>query len=158
MAGFPVLHYLLEFTHIMPIESVMPSNRLILCCPLLLLPPISPSIRVFSNESALCIRWPKDWSFSLSISHPSMSHSSSQDMACIHSLLLGSRNFFFSSLGLTPWLLISLMLLYWPCGSPYTCSFVRKCSLQYLISSVPSACPQNPDGSSLDTSCNLHGR
>ena len=51
---------------LMSIESVMPSNHLILCCPLLLLPSIFPSIRVFSNESALCIRWPKDWSFSFS--------------------------------------------------------------------------------------------
>ena len=47
------------------IESVMPSNHLILCHPLLLLPSIFPSIRVFSNESALCIRWPKYWSYSL---------------------------------------------------------------------------------------------
>jgi len=46
----------------------MPSNHLILCCPFLLLPSILPSIRVFSNESALCIRWPKYWSFSLNIS------------------------------------------------------------------------------------------
>ena len=52
----------------MSIESVMPSNHLILCCPLLLLPSIFPSIRVFSNESVLCIRWPKYWSFSFSIS------------------------------------------------------------------------------------------
>ena len=50
------------------IESVMPSNHLILCHPFLLLPSISPSIRVFSTESALRIRWPKDWSFSFSIS------------------------------------------------------------------------------------------
>ena len=50
------------------IESVMPSNHLILCYPLLLLPSIFPSIRVFSNESALCIRWPKYWSFTFSIS------------------------------------------------------------------------------------------
>ena len=50
------------------IESVMPSNHLILCRPLLLLPSIFPSIRVFSNESVLCIRWPKYWSFSFSIS------------------------------------------------------------------------------------------
>ena len=50
------------------IESVMPSNCLILCRPLLLLPSIFPSIRVFSNESALCIRWPKYWSFSYKIS------------------------------------------------------------------------------------------
>ena len=52
----------------MSIESVMPSNHLILCHPLLLLPSIFPSIRVFSNESVLCISWPKDWSFSFSIS------------------------------------------------------------------------------------------
>ena len=50
------------------IESVMPSNHLILCHPLLLLPSVFPSIRVFSNESVLCIRWPKYWSFSFSIS------------------------------------------------------------------------------------------
>ena len=49
------------------IESVMPSSYLILCRPLLLLPPIPPSIRVFSNESTLCMRWPKYWSFSFSI-------------------------------------------------------------------------------------------
>ena len=53
----------------MSIESVMPSDHLILCCPLLLPSSIFPSIRVFSNESALHIRWPKYWSFSLSISH-----------------------------------------------------------------------------------------
>ena len=52
----------------MSIESVMLSNHLILCCPLVLLPSIFPSIRVFSNESALCIRWPKYWSFSFCIS------------------------------------------------------------------------------------------
>jgi len=52
---------------LMSMESVMPSSHLILCHPLLLLPPISPSIRVFSNESALHMRWPKYWSFSFSI-------------------------------------------------------------------------------------------
>ena len=57
----------------MSIESVMPPSHLILCRPLLLLPPIPPSIRVFSNESALCIRWPKYWSFSFNIS-PSNEH------------------------------------------------------------------------------------
>ena len=57
----------------MSIESVMPSNHLILCCPLLLLPSIFPSIRVFSNESTLCMRWPKYWSFSFNIS-PSNEH------------------------------------------------------------------------------------
>ena len=55
---------------LMSIESVMPFNHLILCCPLLLLPSIFPSIRVFSNELALCIRFPKYWSFSFSISPP----------------------------------------------------------------------------------------
>ena len=52
------------------IESVMPSSHLICCCPLLLLPPIPPSVRVFSNESTLRIRWPKYWSFSFSIIPP----------------------------------------------------------------------------------------
>ena len=52
---------------LMPIESVMPSNHLILCCPLLLLLSIFPSIKVFSKESVLCIRWPKYWSFSFSM-------------------------------------------------------------------------------------------
>ena len=52
----------------MSIELVMPSNHLILCLPLLLLPPVFPSIRIFSSESALWIRWPKNWSFSFSIS------------------------------------------------------------------------------------------
>ena len=54
---------------LMSIESVIPSNHLILCCPLLLLPSIFPNIRVFSNESALHIRWPKCWSFSISPSN-----------------------------------------------------------------------------------------
>ena len=58
---------------LMSIELVMPSNHLILCCPLLLLPSIFPSSRVFSNESVLPIRWPKYWSFSFSIS-PSNEH------------------------------------------------------------------------------------
>ena len=58
---------------LMSIESVMPSSHLILCHPLLLLPPIPPSIRVFSNESTLRMRWPKYWSFSFSIS-PSNEH------------------------------------------------------------------------------------
>ena len=66
--GFPVHHQLLEFTQLMSIESVMPSNHLILCRPLLFLPSIFPSIRVFSNESVLHIRWPKYWSFNFSTS------------------------------------------------------------------------------------------
>ena len=71
--GFAVHHKLLKLAQNMSIEPVMPSNHLILCRPLLLLPSIFPSIRVFSNESALCMRWPKDWSFSFNIS-PSNEH------------------------------------------------------------------------------------
>ena len=58
---------------LMSIDSVMPSNHLILCCPLLLLPSVFPNIRAFSNESALHIRWPKYWSFSFNVS-PSNEH------------------------------------------------------------------------------------
>ena len=68
MPGFPVLHHLLSLLKLMSIESVMPSNHLILCCPLLLLPSVLPSFKVFSSESVLRIRWPKYWSFSFSIS------------------------------------------------------------------------------------------
>ena len=57
-----------SFFKLMSMESVMPSNHLIFCCPLLLLPSIFPRIRIFSNESAVCIRWPKYWSFSLTVS------------------------------------------------------------------------------------------
>ena len=76
MPGLPVHYQLPEFTqtHVYGHEMVMPSNHLIFCCPLLLPPPILPSIRVFSNESALHLRWPKYWSFSFSIS-PSNEHS-----------------------------------------------------------------------------------
>ena len=74
--GLPVHYQLPEFTQLMSIESVMPSSHLILCCPLLLLPPIPPSIRVFSSESALRMRWPKYWSLSFSLSsskeHPGL--------------------------------------------------------------------------------------
>ena len=66
MPGFPVLHCLLELAQ--TLESVMPPNHLILCYPLLLLPPILPSVRVFSGELALRVMWPKYWNFNLSIS------------------------------------------------------------------------------------------
>ena len=71
--GLRVHHQLLQFTQSMSIESVMPSNHLTLCGPLFLQPSIFPNIRVFSNESALRIRWPKCWSFSFNIS-PSNEH------------------------------------------------------------------------------------
>ena len=74
--GFPVHHQLPELAQVMSIESVMPSNCLILCHPLLFLPSIFPSIRFFSIKWVLCIRWPKYWSFSFSISpyneHPGL--------------------------------------------------------------------------------------
>ena len=74
MPGFPVLHHTWSLLKLMSIDSVMPSNHLILCHPLLLLPSIFPSIRVFSNESALHIMWPKYWSFTFSI-NPSNEYS-----------------------------------------------------------------------------------
>ena len=67
------VHRILHIYILMSIETVMPSSHLILCRPLFLLPPIPPSIRVFSNESTLHMRWPKYWSFSFSIS-PSKEH------------------------------------------------------------------------------------
>jgi len=68
MPGFSVHHQSQSLLKLMSIKSVMSFNHLILCHPLLFLPSIFPGIRVFSNESVLCIRWPKYWSFSFSIS------------------------------------------------------------------------------------------
>ena len=73
MPGLPVHHHSWSLLKLMSIESVMPSNHLILCHSFLLLPSIFPSIRVFSNESALHIRWSKYWNFSFNIS-PSNKH------------------------------------------------------------------------------------
>ena len=67
--GFPVHHYSQSLRKLMSIESLMPSRHIILCHPLLLLPSIFLSIRVFNSESVLCIRWPKYWSFSISLSN-----------------------------------------------------------------------------------------
>ena len=64
--GFSVLHYLSQFAHLKSREWMLTCNHIILCCPLVLLPSIFSSIRVFSNDSVLCIRWPKYWSFSIS--------------------------------------------------------------------------------------------
>ena len=83
---------------LMSIESMMPSNHLILCCPFLLPPSILPSIRVFSSESVLCIRWPKDWSFSFSIS-PTNEYSG---LISTRSRALG-----FQSLPLMGWLVLA---------------------------------------------------
>ena len=76
MPGLIVHHHISEFTKLMSTESVMPSSHVILCHPLLLQPSVFPSIKVFMNESALWIRWPKYWSFSCNISpfneHPGL--------------------------------------------------------------------------------------
>ena len=87
MPGFPVLHCLLEFAQLLFFESVMPSNHLFLCSPLLFLPSIFSSSRVFPNESALCIRWTKYWRFSIS---------SSNEYSC----LISFRIFWFDLLAL----------------------------------------------------------
>ena len=73
MSGLPVHHQIPDSLKLTSVESVMPSSHLILCRPLLLLPLIPPSIRVFSSESALHTRWPKYWSFSFNI-NPSKEH------------------------------------------------------------------------------------
>ena len=86
--GLPVHHQLPEF------ESVMPSSHLILCRPLLLLPPIPPSIRVLSNESTLRMRWPKYWSFSFSIIH-SKEHPGLISLLCIHKVWILASKFGF---------------------------------------------------------------
>ena len=71
--GFPVLHHVQSLLRLMSVQSMMPSKHLILSHPLLILPLIFPSIRAFSNELALCIRWLKYWSFSFSFSISSSS-------------------------------------------------------------------------------------
>ena len=85
----------------MSIESVTPSNHLILCCPLFLLPSIFPSNRVFSNESALRIRWPKYWSFSFSISpsseHPGLISLQSKGLLRVFSSTTVQKHQFFSA-------------------------------------------------------------
>ena len=78
MPGLPVHTSSWSLLKLMPINSVMPSNHFIFCRPLLLLPPIPPSIRVFPNESTLRMRWPKYWSFSFNIS-PSNEHPGQMD-------------------------------------------------------------------------------
>ena len=84
--GLPVHRQILESTQTHVIESLMPSNHIILCHPLLLLPSIFPSIRVFFKESALHIRWPKYWRFSFNISHSNevVSNNSALAPFCLH--------------------------------------------------------------------------
>ena len=82
--GLPVHRHLLELPQTHVHESVMPSSHLILCHPLLLLPSIPPSIIVFSNESTLCMRWPKYWSFSFSISPSKECQIALQNAVSVH--------------------------------------------------------------------------
>ena len=86
---------------LMSIKSVMPSSHLILCCPLLLLPTIPPSIRVFSNESALHMRWPKYWSFSFSIipfkEHPGLISLQSKGLSRVFSNTTVQKHQFFGA-------------------------------------------------------------
>ena len=85
--GFPVHHQLLSLLELMSIESVILSNYLILCHPLVLLPSIFPSIRVFSNETVLRIRWPKYWSFSIRPSNEYSDLISWFDLFAVHRTL-----------------------------------------------------------------------
>ena len=100
--GLPVHHQLPEFTQTHSIESMMPSNHLILCRPLLLLPSTFPSIRVFSNESALPIRWPKYWSFSFNITlsseHPGLISLQSKGLSKVFSNTTVQKHQFFGAL------------------------------------------------------------
>ena len=112
---------------LMSIESVIPSNHLILCRPLLLPPSVFPSIRVFSNESVLRIRWPKYWSFSFSIS-PSDEYSGliSFRMDCFDLLVFQGLSGVFSSTTVQKhqWKLMALKLIFlqhWPSSEPKLC-------------------------------------
>ena len=100
--GLPVHHQLPEFTQTHSIESMMPSNHLILCRPLLLLPSTFPSIRVFSNESALPIRWRKYWSFSFNITlsseHPGLISLQSKGLSKVFSNTTVQKHQFFGAL------------------------------------------------------------
>jgi len=117
--SFTISQSLLKF---MSIESVMPSDHLILCCPPLLLPSIFPSIKVFSNESALSIRWPKYWSFIFSISlsnEYSELISSRCDLLALHGTLqslLQHHNSKASILRVSAFLMVQLSHLYMTTG------------------------------------------
>ena len=99
--GLPIHHQLWSLPKPMSIESVMPSNHLILCPPLLHLPSIFPTIRVFSNESALCIRWPKYWNFSFNIcpsnDHPGLISLQSKELSRVFSNTTLQKHQFFGT-------------------------------------------------------------
>ena len=120
--GFPV-HHQNSWTlfKLMSVESVMPSRYLILCHPLLLLPSICPSIRVFSSESVLCIRWPKYWNFSFSIS-PSNEHSGliSFGVDCLISLQSKGLSRIFSNITVEKHQFLGAQLSLWSNSHMYT--------------------------------------
>ena len=113
------------------IESVMPSSRLILCRPLLLLPPIPPSIRVFSNESTLCMRWPKYWSFStyFSVLFRSSQIPFSVIQSCVFKNVFFDPFFCCSNCGFQFLYEVNLFLLL---TSNLSCIVIRKCGM-FLI-------------------------
>ena len=104
--GFPAHHQLRSLLKLLSIKSVMPSNHLILCRPLLLPPSTFPSIRVFSNESVLCIRQAKYWSFSFSI-RPSNEYSGLISFRKAMFEVIFKKLFFFLLMLLTQWLLLT---------------------------------------------------
>ena len=120
--GFPV-HHQNSWTlfKLMSVESVMPSRYLILCHPLLLLPLICPSIRVFSSESVLCIRWPKYWNFSFSIS-PSNEYSGliSFGVDCLISLQSKGLSRIFSNITVEKHQFLGAQLSLWSNSHMYT--------------------------------------
>ena len=105
---------------LMPIVSVMPSNHFILCHPLLLLPSIFPSIRVISNESVLCISWPKYWSFSFSISLSNEYSGFSLGLTGLISLLSKGLSRFFSNTTVQKYQLFSTQLSLWSSSHMHT--------------------------------------
>ena len=125
--GLPVHHQLRNLPKLMSFELVMPSSHLILCRPLLLLPSIFPNIGVFSNESALHIRWPKYWSFSFNIS-PSNEHPwliafrmDWLDLLAVHGTLkslLQHHSSKASILRCSAFFIVQLLHRYWPLEKP----------------------------------------
>ena len=122
MPGLPVHHQLPEpFVKLMSISWVMPSNHLILCHPLLLLPSIFPSIRVFSNELVLRIRWPKYWGFSFSISPPNEDsgllslRTDSLDLLAFQGTLKSLFHHHSSKPQCICWGFFTFFFFFWPC-------------------------------------------
>ena len=131
---------------LMSIESVMPSNCLILCRPLLLLPQIFPGIKVFLNESALCIRWPKYWSFSFNISpsneHPGLIFRMDWlDLLAVQGTLKSLLQHHNSNASISAFFMVQLSHLYMTTGKSIALTrgtFVSK--VMSLLFNMPSTC------------------